>query len=261
MIKRTFISSLLSIVFISFLNGQNYNWKQETINYLKVDSITYYFPSNINLEDRIKAIDDCKNAITENLSLINESEYTKAIDVVFVNTRKEILRFTGQKSRGVAYYFRNAVFSLTNQNNPPMKHEMMHMISVDKWGVPANSSLWIYEGIATYSGGYCSDYSLEQVYQYYIESDKVISLDSLAYNFREYNDVISYTESAFYIKYLIDDFGLVKLEELWLEGIKSFNKIYGFSVIDFEERLKNEFRNKYPDQMEFNWEEFEKGCD
>ena len=210
MIKRTFFSILLSLVFISFLNGQNYNWTQETINYVQVDSITYYFPSNVNLENRIKAIEDCKNAITENLTLINESEYTKTIDIVFVNSREEMLRYTGKKSRGVAYYFRNAVFSLTNQNDSPIKHELMHMISVETWGVPANSSLWIYEGLATYSAGYCSDYTLEQVYQYYLQSDKIISLDSLASNFRNYNDVISYTESAFLVKYLIDNFGFDK---------------------------------------------------
>lgn len=261
MIKRTLFSILLSIAFISLLNGQNYDWKQETINYVQVDSISYYFPSNIDLEDRVKAIEDCETAITENLSLINESEYTKAIDILFVNSRKEMLRYTGMKSRGVAYYYRNAVFSLTYQNDSPIKHEMMHMISAELWGIPANSSMWLYEGLATYSAGYCSDYSLEQIYQYYLQTDKLIPIDSLASRFRDYNDLITYTESAFYVKYLIDNYGFDNIKQLWTEGMDSFYEIYGSTIIEFEENLKTEFKTKYPEKIDFNWEEFSKGCD
>lgn len=260
MIKKAIFPILLFVVVVSMLKGQNYDWKQQTINYVKVDSITYYFPSNISIEDRVKIIDDCKKDIKANLMILNEKEYNKAIDVVFVNTRKEILRYTGQQGRGVAYYFRNAVFSLTNQNDSPIKHEMMHMMSAELWGIPANSSLWIYEGIATLSGGYCSNYTLDEVYQYYLQSGKVIGIDSLAHNFRNYNDVITYTESAFLTKYLMDNYGYDKLKKLWAKGLESFKEIYGFSVNGLEEKLVSEFKIKYPKKIAFDWEEFNKGC-
>ena len=105
---------------------------------------------------------------------------------------------------------------------------MTHMITVDKWGIPISSSLWIYQGIAAYLGGYCSNQSLEEVYQYYIQSEKVVSLDSLAWKFSGYNDVISQTERAFLAKYLTDNFGILKIEKLWLEGLVELNNIYDF---------------------------------
>ncbi|MEZ7506533.1 peptidase MA family metallohydrolase [Flavobacterium sp. Arc2] len=257
--KKIFSISLILILSYN-INGQNREWKKVIREHKTIENITYFFDSNVPIKERKSDIALSQKSIKEDLELINEKEYKKIIEIEFLASRKEMLKYSGYGAQGLAVFERDIVFMIHKNKNSPIKHEMMHMISMDKWGDTAESSHWMNEGLATYAGGTCSKYSLEEIYKYFIQSKKLIPMNTIANDFYSANDMITYTQSAFLVKYLIDNYGFEKLSKLWVEGYNNFNKIYGFEFEEMQSKIESELKIKYPKNIEFDWEEFNKGC-
>jgi hypothetical protein len=115
--------------------------------------------------------------------LINELEFTDEMAVEFLESREEMLKYTGMAAQGMAFTDRNAFFTLLKDKGSPLKHEMMHMIAMSTWETTPEAPTWMNEGLATYSGGTCSEYSLSEIYTYFIQNKKVLPMDMLAQNF------------------------------------------------------------------------------
>lgn len=249
---------LVISIFPNTLFAQKNSWKKVNKVQTTIENITYTFPAEVNKQNRQKLIQLCEKSIKENLEILKETEFTNKMDIEFLNSRHEMQKYAGFPSQGRAVFQSNAMFSLMTKNSP-IKHEMMHMIAYYKWGDSAD--YWIDEGFATYSGGTCSNYSLQEIYQYYIQSGKLIPYISLmSDDFVKYNDMISYTQSAFIIEYLLRNYEIDKFKSLWKEGAINFSKIYGFSLEVLENRISADLKIKYPKNIDFNWEEFDKGC-
>jgi len=236
------------------------NWTKIITETKTINNITYYFPSEVEISRRNLAIEECQKSIEENLKLIGETEFNNKMDIEFVKSRNEMLKYTGMGAQGMAFPDRNTFFTLLKDKDSPIKHEMMHMITMYKWGTPPNSSTWMNEGLAIYSGGNCFENSLEEIYKYLVQSNKVISMEKLSEDFYENPDVIAYTQSAFISKYLIDNYGIFKFSELWKNGYEKLNDIYGFDSKTLENNLKDYINKKYQKDINFDWEKFNKGC-
>lgn len=236
------------------------NWTKIVTETITIKNITYFFPSEVEISRRNLAIEECQKSIEENLKLIEETEFNNKMDVEFLKSRKEMLKYGGMAAQGLAFPNRAVFFTLLKDKGSPIKHEMMHMITMYKWGTPPETSTWMNEGLATYSGGTCSKYSLEEIYKYFIQSNKLISMDKLSEDFYENPDMIAYTQSAFICKFLIDSYGITKFKELWKSGYEKLNEIYGFNSETLEKNLREYTNRKYPTNINFDWEEFNKGC-
>ena len=246
------------IFFVSVNLSAQSSWTKIFKEQKIIENITYTFPPEVGEQDRDAYVRLCEKSIMENLELLKEVEFKNEMYIEFLNSREEMKRYTGLPHVGRAMYHQNTMFSLMTKHSP-IKHELMHMIATYKWGDSAD--FWIDEGLATYSGGTCSDYTLEEIYNYYIQSGKLIPINALTSDdFYNYNDMITYTQSAFIVKYLLDNYGYEKFKVLWKDGFVNFNKIYGFQFDDVQKRIESELKIKYPIDIAFNWEEFNKGC-
>lgn len=235
-------------------------WTKITTETKTINNITYYFSSEVDIPRRDSAIKECQKSIEENLKLVGENEFNNKMDIEFVKSRKEMLKYTGMGAQGMAFPDRDVFFTLLKDTGSPIKHEMMHMITMYKWGTPSTSSTWMNEGLATYSGGTCFEYSLEEIYKYFIQSNKLIPMNKLAENFYGNPDMIAYTQSAFVSKFLIDNYGISKFKELWKSGYEKLHEIYGFDSQTLEQTLKDYINRKYPAHIDFDWDRFNKGC-
>jgi hypothetical protein len=64
--------------------------------------------------------------------------------------------------------------------------------------------------------------------------NKLIPIEKLDTSFSEYNDLITYPESASFIKYLYEVYGWEKIKMLWKDGSEQIPIIYGKRLIDLE---------------------------
>jgi hypothetical protein len=234
---------------------------EQAVRYKKqVNNIAYYFPSSLDSNQRKKLIDKCEMSIHDNLKLIDETSFTDSIDIEFLDSRKEMLKYTGMAASGMAFPERKTMFSLANLKEAPIKHELQYLITMLKWGEPHQTSIWMNEGLATFSENKCNNYNVEQIYCYLISKHMQIRIDSLTGNFYGQSEMIAYHQSAFFVQFMLDKYGIAKFKELWKNGFDRFQYIYGIPFSQIQLLINETAKNHYPKTPNINWDEFKKGC-
>ncbi len=261
--KKTFliITNLFAILtcFNSFSQSNNQDWKAITKFSKSLDNVMYIFPSSVQEQSRNEFIKTCILAISDNLSIIKEKDFNDTITIEFLDNKQQIFKYSGSFGSGVAQPDRKIIFALTN--TPPLKHELMHMISHIKWGNPSATTWWMTEGLATYSSGTCSGFTVEQIYTYLLFNNMLIPIEKLSENFYKNSEMIAYHQCGYIVEYLLKNYGLDKFQKLWKTGMVNFENIYSFSFVDLTKMIEADLNKKYKVSPNINWTEFKKGCD
>jgi len=241
-----------------FVLTQNEDWFDECKSSIIKENLKFTFPSEISIVERNYYIQKNLRSIEECLDVINEFNLTDSVEVEFLKNRDVMKKYLGWPASGMAYPDRKTMFCIIAEKTP-IKHEWMHMVTMLKWGIPHKTLTWINEGLATYADK-CSKYSNECIYTYLIQSEKLIAIDNLIYDFYNQNDIVSYFQAAYLVEYLINEFGVPKFKMLWQSNMNEFENIYGKSLNKVVDDINNNLKKKYSKFIEFDWTEFEKGC-
>ena len=148
----------------------------------------------------------------------------------------------------------------TDEFNPPISHELLHMISMTTWGYPSQDLIWLNEGLATTTEKYCNGHTVGEIYRYFLEEDLLIAMDTLTSDFFSAPDMISYHQSAHIVDYLITNYGLSKFIELWQNGFSAFERVYEMPFHQMEELINKKTLEDYPTVVDIDWEVFSEGC-
>jgi hypothetical protein len=262
-VKKYSLFLILILISISCFNKKNSDSGSftQTSRYKKqVNSITYYFPSSLDTSICQKLIVKCENAIRSNLKLIGENSFKDSIDIEFLMNRKEMLKYTGMGASGMSFPERKTMFSIANEKEAPIIHELLHMLAMLKWGEPHQTSIWMNEGLATFSENNCNNFNVEQIYCYFLSKSMLIPIDSLATNFYGQPDMIAYHQSAYLVQFLLTNYGITKFKALWKNGLSNFAEIYGLPISQVMPLIDEAAKSHYPKTPNINWEEFKKGC-
>ncbi len=276
--ERIFLFILFSTIIISCKNptSQNNNWQLRTD--FAVDAsgdmfckqegnIKYTFYSNVDIAERDSVIKKIKKYFAENLAIIKEDKFEDTADIILARNREDMIKFVGGPISGATititdeYIKQKTIFCIGGLGKNPLKHEIMHLVSKSKWGGHIDNSMkWLEEGLAGYADleAECDSYSLEEKYMFFVQSKKLIPADSLVNNFE--CKKISYNQSAYIVKFLITNYGIPKLKELWIKGMADFEKIYGLSFKEIMINIEAALKQKYPNPIDINWNELEKNC-
>jgi|SRR5579863_805306 len=227
-----------------------------------VDNLSFIIPTNCYAYDhREKLISDCRDAIKGDCELIKIPLFTDSITVRVVSTREEMKKYTGLAAGGVAWLPTKTAYLLSNEKEgPPVKHELMHMITLSAWGDPDPTSLWMKEGIAAYAENQCNGYTDEQIYRFLLQDKLLLPMGSLTADFYREPEMIAYHQSAFMVQYLLSKYGVEKFKDLWTQGFANFEKIYGAPFARVEISIDNMAKHDYPKAPGIVWKTFSEGC-
>jgi hypothetical protein len=237
-------------------------WEVEKRVTKKVENLFFTFPSEgYAYDNRDSLVEVCFDALNENCDRIELPEYTQPIKFIFLNSREEMEKEVGYTATGWTNMWTQELHIVANgEFTPPIKHEILHMISMTTWGYPHNELIWINEGLATTTEKYCNGYTVGEIYRYFLEKEMLLPIDSLTNNFFGSPSIISYHQSAHIVEYLISNYGLDKFEELWKAGFNSFEDIYMISFSEMEEEINKKTIAKHPTVVSIDWETFSEGC-
>lgn len=252
---------------IEYTNNDLENgWKLEKQVTKKVDNFYFTFPSEgYAYDNRDLYVKECIDALKEDCAIIKLPNYNDPIKIRFLNSRKEMEDEVGMTATGWTNMWTQEIHIVAvNEFKPPIKHEIMHMISMTTWGYPHDDLIWLNEGLATYapvtSGYDCNGYKVGQIYRYLLEKEMLISIDSLTNNFYGEDDMISYHQSAHIVEFLLTNHGIEKFKELWKKGFCFFEEIYTISFSQMEIEINKNTIEKYPTAVSIDWNVFKKGC-
>ncbi|MDR2955240.1 MAG: hypothetical protein LBV43_09185 [Prevotella sp.] len=230
----------------------------------KVGNIEFIIFSFIDVDVRNEIVEKTKDYIAQNLELINESELESSIQLILVQNREEVKKFTGNRLGGMAHFnSQEGIHSITSVFNDTvnvLKHELMHAVSVEKWGEYGSNLLWLTEGLAVFAAPdteECTGYTLEERYAYLLQNNRLLDISELiAFPWTR----TSYSQAGYIVKYLIERFGVEKLKLFWQSGMDNFEKVYGLKYEEMISEINSELNKKYSSPIGLEWKTFNKDC-
>lgn len=208
-------------------------------------------------------VNDAEQARANGLHLLGVKHFGPRIDVFHLTSRDQMMRLTEYPVRGwTDPASRTVLLVRSSAANQGERHEIAHVLSHNLWGHSRDwlTTGWMSEALATYAGGPCSGYSIDEIAAYLNRHDELIPLDSLAREFRSYNDLVAYLQAGSFFGYVLEHYGVSRVRELWERGFEAFEKILDKppSLVDSEWRTR--LSASYPDPK-IDWPPLKKeGC-
>jgi hypothetical protein len=185
------------------------------------------------------------------------------LTIIYVNDREKWRPFINMAPKGFALPGTGTLLIPTNDSTRAYHtHELMHIISIGQFkGYAAEPTDWIQEGIAVFADDPCMSYPIHSIAAYLLYTNKLASIDSLFYQFRNLPDMAGYIQAGSLVKFILDKYGLENFEALWKEGVTGLEGITGKSKSRLEKEYLQYLRNTYPTQPSIDWELLDKiGC-
>ncbi len=228
--------------------------------------------SVMSIPERDFIVEKTKEYILQNLAFIREPEFNDSISIFIVRNREQMNEFVGRKIAGITHIAddndkTNRLISIFNSNHHPLKHELMHMITFLKWGKPNGSeNTWLIEGLATLvcpEAENCDGHTFEERYIYFSQNDRLLDLKMLNTSLQSDKMPqikIAYSQAAYIVGYLIENYGVDKIKRLWQNGMDNFENIFEASFQEIASNINSKLKNKGTDRFDFNEDRFYNDC-
>lgn len=157
-------------------------------------------------------------ARTHVLRLADETAYP-TIDVFFVDSRTTLRRMAGARARGIAMPAANYVvlaYSDSMRSSPP--HEIMHVVTLNRWGQSPRTGPWLGEGVAAYADQRCLEYTVDEIAAYLHRRKQLLPDRALFERFVAADDLIAYVQAGSLAGYLMATYGTETVKRVWTEG-------------------------------------------
>ncbi len=245
------------------------DWELNSQVTKQLNNFYFTFPaSGYAFKNRDALVEKCLEAFKQNCALIKDPSYTEFTKIRFVTSKNDMLlhanlyvsNIADIKSRSIHMTVSEEATEGEKKANPPIIHEVMHMVSMTAWGTPPQNNNWLNEGLATYAANNCSGFSVSEIYRFFLEEGMLLSPEQLSQNFFQSDEMIGYHQSAYIVEYLINNFGIERLETFWKQGFSSFESIYGLTFSDMISELNKELLKVHPKSPKIDWEVLGEGC-
>ncbi len=242
----------------------------DTLPFIAVNHNNFriYFRGNSYTAQRLPELKQAfTRAYHRALDVLELDHYPRGINVLLFEDREEMRALTGSGPKG-GFALAADDMVLFNYNEarlfPPFTHELFHLISLRTWG-NSNSRLLI-EGSAVYAQKECNHLMANSIYSFCAQmknTNQLFSLEKLVNDFNGAaleSDMRAYLQAGGVFKYLLEHYGIDRVQQLWSKGFDAFETIYGFSLAELEKQWLATI-NAITPPNDVDWDTlFEKGC-
>jgi hypothetical protein len=241
------------------LRDTSFTWQTRETEHFRV----HFQPGSYAAAHMDQFLKDAEQAREIGLQVIGETDFVPRIDVFHLTSRDQVKRLTGYGVRGWADPASRTVLLVRKSSaNQVERHEITHVLSHTSWGPSRdwNTTGWMAESVATYAGGPCSGYSIDEIVAHLDRQGELIPLDSLALRFRSHNDLVAYLQAGSFIGYVRETNGLQPVRQLWERGFEGFEGILGKPPAVADAEWRAYLRAKHPEPR-VDWAPLKKaGC-
>ncbi|MES2523244.1 MAG: hypothetical protein V4617_11130 [Gemmatimonadota bacterium] len=212
------------------------------------------------VEQRAAAI---QQAITHGIALLGSSRYDRPLDAFLLRDRADILALSGQRAASTADALGSTVLLARYGSMPGvMRHEIMHVLSINLWGVPPEPAAWVREGIATYAAGSCRGYGFHQLSASLATRGELVSVRQLLDEFYRHSDLVTYLQSASIFQFLYETRGREYARAVWQSGLAATLERDGRTVDGFEKEWRAAIASPehHPDRVDWGRIKDGNGC-
>jgi hypothetical protein len=179
--------------------------------------------------------DAVEAARAADLEWLGTSDDGPPLELLFVGTREQMRPFTGGTPGGSAQPDeRAALLVAPAAGRPALRHELMHVLSWQRWGTPGGQ--WLSEGVATAAVGGCHGHSLHAIAAAIIRDGRHVPVAELRRAFVVAGDrgITYYIEAGSLAEYVRERFGRDGLRRLWATGLRGVQASLGVDQAELE---------------------------
>jgi hypothetical protein len=228
------------------LRDTAFTWQTKETDHFRIHFQTGSYAAD-HMDQFVK---DAEEARASGLRILGATDFEPRIDVFHLESRDQMKRITDHPVRGWTDPVAKTVLlvrkSAANQGE---RHEIGHVLSHNLWGHSHDwgTTGWMSEALATYAGGPCSGYEIDEIVAYLDRRGELIHLDSLAPNFRTFNDLVAYLQAGSFFGYVRETYGLARVRALWEQGFNKFENIFEKSPSVVDAEWRKFLRTSYPE--------------
>lgn len=277
MIKNIQILIVLLLLSKSIAVAQNNDWIEPPYHFFegkisKLDgSIRYTVDATMSIAERNDVVTKTKKYISQNLALLNESMFNDSIDIILVRDRNEMFQYSKRGIEGCVFIddtsMRIFIICIYNPESNHLKHDLMDAMITCKWGSRKETDLgWLKEGLAMFSDPtslICDGHTFKERYVYFqIMGNNLTAEELIKLPAREETSSfkVASNQTAYIAKYLLANYGVESIKQLWCSGMADFEKIFGIGFEKLISKINNELSLEYPNPINFNWSGFNRDC-
>jgi hypothetical protein len=139
------------------------------------------------------------------------------------------------------------------------RHEIMHVLAMNLWGLPGLPYGWVSEGLAVLAQGECRGYDLHRLAGSMHERDLLVPIDTLINQFWEQDDVVAYVQAGSFIRYVYEAYGRDILRAVWQHGAAGLVEVIGQTVTELEAEWREHIIGALRSGPSVEWEPSD-GC-
>ncbi len=175
---------------------------------------------------------DASSARRRVLAYLQEAAYKPTVSIFVVGDRDRMKDLVGRRSNGTGYYRSNAVCLVgTDGIRHGATHELLHVIAMNLWGVPAR---WINEGAAVDATGPWQGYDVHAVCKQLRADDALPSLRDMTRRFDRLPSLVKYPAAGSFVRYMRNNYGLDSVRRVWHDGRRVLPDITGMELDTLE---------------------------
>lgn len=198
------------------LNNSNFRWVEDSSNCCSI-----FYESNSWAAGNIAAI---KRKIDSSfvivLDLLQEPNFPYKLSYFFVNDRARMQSLIDRQINATAFARKRVICAIANDSMGVLgPHELFHVVAMNLW---SSTEDWVNEGMAVYSDSAWWMQQLHPLANYLRQHGKLIPMDALVRQFRQYDPMITYPEAGSFLKYLYETYGRDNIKTLWQQGLTAF---------------------------------------
>ncbi|MEL6866702.1 MAG: hypothetical protein AAFP19_19915, partial [Bacteroidota bacterium] len=230
------------------------HWTIEEYRQKTIDNLSFNMPiGSFADRNRSRYVRESLAALKANCQMLGLANYTTPIRLHFLESKEMVAK----KISAWADAQQPDIHLVANEESePPLQRELMQIMAIQQWGLPAKSSAWMKEGLASYAANSSDGYTVDQIYRYMLEHNHLLPMNLLTSDFYNQSAIIGRHQSAYIVQYLLEQYGLAQFEQLWKAGFGQFEAIYSQSFEEVEKALHQAIRAELVQSPEIQWERF-----
>ena len=153
--------------------------------------------------------------------------------VFIVGSRADMQRLAGRPIAGFVQQGEpSAFFVWTAGYKAPLRHELAHLYTFQRWGQPPTGSAatWLVEGIGAWAGGSCQGHSPDALAAGLLASGRLPSVIELSERFRDLGEDIAMPSAGSLVGFIHEREGVAGLRARWQSGPRGLLPDSGFSA-------------------------------
>jgi hypothetical protein len=164
-------------------------------------------------------VDSVRRAQEDVLAMLEEPKSAPREAAVFVlASRADMQRLAGRPLAGFVQPGEPTAFFVWSPGyRPPLRHELAHLATFERWGPPAagDSATWLVEGIGGWAGGACLGNSPDALASGVLARGAVPTLAAMTGHFRSLPEDVGMPTASSFVQYLYARGGVAALRSLW----------------------------------------------